>query len=124
MLIGLVTKNGILIVEFANQKRRRGEGKLSATVGAAAARMRPILMTTLATTLGALPIALAIGSAGKSRIPLGVVIVGGMLFALILTLFVVPALYTFLSSTKKKVDLDQELGTGQARVGQEELETA
>ena len=77
MLIGLVTKNGILIVEFANQKRRRGERKLSATIDAAAARMRPILMTTLATTLGALPIALAIGSAGKSRIPLGIVIVGG-----------------------------------------------
>jgi multidrug efflux pump len=124
MLIGLVTKNGILIVEFANQKRRRGERKLSATIDAAAARMRPILMTTLATTLGALPIALAIGSAGKSRIPLGIVIVGGMLFALILTLFVVPALYTFLSSTKKQVNLDEELGTGQTRASHEELEIA
>ena len=124
MLIGLVTKNGILIVEFANQKRRRGEQKLSATIDAAAARMRPILMTTLATTLGALPIALAIGSAGKSRIPLGIVIVGGMLFALILTLFVVPALYTFLSSKKKQMNLDEELGTGQTRISQEELETA
>ena len=123
MLIGLVTKNGILIVEFANQKRRRGEQKLTATIEAAAARMRPILMTTLATTLGALPIALAIGSAGKSRIPLGIVIVGGMLFALILTLFVVPALYTFLSSKKKQVNLDEELGVGQT-VSDEELETA
>ncbi len=123
MLIGLVTKNGILIVEFANQKRRRGERKLSATIDAAVARMRPILMTTLATTLGALPIALAIGSAGKSRIPLGIVIVGGMLFALILTLFVVPALYTFLSSTKKQVNLDEELGVGQT-ISHEELETA
>ena len=110
MLIGLVTKNGILIVEFANQKRRRGEQKFSAAVDAAAARLRPILMTTLATPLGALPIALAVGSAGKSRIPLGVVIVGGLLFALVLTLFVVPALYTFLSSKKKKLDLDEELG--------------
>ncbi len=102
MLIGLVTKNGILIVEFANQKRKQGEQKVNAAVEAAVARLRPILMTTLATTLGALPIALAIGSAGTSRVPLGIVIVGGMLFALVLTLYVVPALYTFLS-TKKKV---------------------
>ena len=102
MLIGLVTKNGILIVEFANQKRRRGEHKTPAAIDAAVARLRPILMTTLATTLGALPIALAFGSAGTSRVPLGVVIVGGMLFALILTLYVVPALYTYLSSKKKE----------------------
>ncbi|MBL7739780.1 MAG: efflux RND transporter permease subunit [Chitinophagaceae bacterium] len=106
MLIGLVTKNGILIVEFANQKRRQGERKVPAAVDAAVARLRPILMTTLATTLGALPIALAIGSAGKSRIPLGIVIVGGMLFALVLTLYVVPALYSYLSSKKKVSDLD------------------
>ena len=124
MLIGLVTKNGILIVEFANQKRRRGEKKMPAAIDAAVARLRPILMTTLATTLGALPIALAIGSAGKSRIPLGIVIIGGMLFALILTLYVVPAMYSFLSSKKKQVNLDEELGTGQSRVSQEELETA
>ncbi|MEP6794607.1 MAG: efflux RND transporter permease subunit, partial [Saprospiraceae bacterium] len=103
MLIGLVTKNGILIVEFANQKRRRGENKIPAAIDAAVARLRPILMTTLATTLGALPIALAFGSGGRSRIPLGIVIVGGMLFALILTLYVVPALYSYLSS-KKSVD--------------------
>jgi len=119
----LVTKNGILIVEFANQKRRRGEQKFSAAVDAAAARLRPILMTTLATTLGALPIALAVGSAGKSRIPLGVVIVGGLLFALVLTLFVVPALYTFLSSKKKKLDLDEELGIKDKMVSHEQLET-
>jgi multidrug efflux pump len=100
MLIGLVTKNGILIVEFANQKRRRGEMKIPAAIDAAVARLRPILMTTLATTLGALPIALAIGSGGKSRIPLGIVIIGGMLFALILTLYVVPAMYSFMSSKK------------------------
>jgi multidrug efflux pump subunit AcrB len=102
LLIGLVTKNGILIVEFANQKRRKGELKLPAVVNAAVARLRPVLMTTLATTLGALPIALAIGSAGSSRVPLGIVIVGGMLFALILTLYVVPALYSYLSSIKKQ----------------------
>ncbi|MGE5107953.1 MAG: efflux RND transporter permease subunit [Sphingobacteriales bacterium] len=102
MLIGLVTKNGILIVEFANKKREAGESKLSAALHASVARLRPILMTTLATTLGALPIALAIGSAGKSRVPLGIVIVGGMIFSLVLTLFVVPSLYMFLSTKKKK----------------------
>ncbi len=101
MLIGLVTKNGILIVEFANQKRRAGEQKLPAAINAAAARLRPVLMTTLATSLGALPIALAIGSAGGSRVPLGIVIVGGMMFSLILTLYVVPALYSYMSSRKK-----------------------
>ena len=101
MLIGLVTKNGILIVEFANQKRRRGEAKIPAAIDAAVARLRPILMTTLATSLGALPIAMSLGSAGKSRMPLGIVIVGGMLFALVLTLYVVPALYSYLSTKKK-----------------------
>lgn len=106
MLIGLVTKNGILIVEFANQKRRKGEMKIPAAIDSAVARLRPILMTTLATTLGALPIALAIGSSGKSRVPLGIVIIGGMLFALVLTLYVVPAMYSFLSS-KKKVAKDE-----------------
>jgi multidrug efflux pump len=101
MLIGLVTKNGILIVEFANQKRERGETKFEAAIDSAVARLRPILMTTLATSLGALPIALAFGSAGSSRMPLGIVIVGGMLFALVLTLFVVPALYSYISRKKR-----------------------
>jgi multidrug efflux pump len=115
MLIGLVTKNGILIVEFANQKRRRGEKKIPAAIDAAVARLRPILMTTLATTLGALPIAMAIGSAGKSRVPLGIVIVGGMLFALILTLYVVPALYSYLSSKKKVENLDNILSVSEMK---------
>lgn len=115
MLIGLVTKNGILIVEFANQKRRRGEKKIPAAVDAAVARLRPILMTTLATTLGALPIAMAFGSAGKSRVPLGIVIVGGMLFALVLTLYVVPAVYSFLSSKKKVSNLDTELAVAEMK---------
>lgn len=100
MLIGLVTKNGILIVEFANQKRELGLPLQQAVFEAAQARLRPILMTTLATVLGALPIALALGAAATSRIPLGVVIVGGLLFSLILTLFVIPAMYTFLASRK------------------------
>ena len=106
MLIGLVTKNGILIVEFANQKRRKGEQKLQAVIEASSARLRPILMTTLATSLGALPIALAIGSAGTSRVSLGIVIIGGLLFSLILTLYVVPALYSYMSSKKKVSNLE------------------
>ncbi len=101
MLIGLVTKNGILIVEFANQKRKAGMERIQAVVEAASARMRPILMTSLAMALGALPLALSIGDASTSRIPLGVVIVGGVLFSLILTLYVVPAMYGFLSAKKK-----------------------
>ncbi len=102
MLIGLVTKNGILIVEFANQKREEGEEKLSAVIDAAALRLRPILMTTLATALGALPIALALGSGAQSRVSLGIVVIGGLMFSLMLTLFVIPAMYSFMSRTKKK----------------------
>ncbi|MDX2133735.1 MAG: efflux RND transporter permease subunit [Saprospiraceae bacterium] len=101
MLIGLVTKNGILIVEFANQKRDTGVPKRRAVLEAAQSRLRPILMTTLATVLGALPIALALGAAATSRIPLGVVIVGGLLFSLVLTLFVIPGMYTYLSGKKR-----------------------
>jgi len=97
MLIGLVTKNGILIVEFANQKRNIGHEKVKAVVEAAQQRLRPILMTSLATTLGALPIALSLGASSTSRIPLGIVIVGGIMFSLILTLFVIPAVYTYIS---------------------------
>ena len=96
-----MTKNGILIVEFANQKRRRGVKKIEASIEASVSRLRPIMMTTLATSLGALPIALSIGSAGTSRIPLGIVIIGGMIFSLVLTLYVVPALYSYLSSKKQ-----------------------
>jgi HAE1 family hydrophobic/amphiphilic exporter-1/multidrug efflux pump len=97
MLIGLVTKNGILIVEFANQKRTLGLDKRSAVLEAASQRLRPILMTSLATALGALPIALSLGAASTSRMPLGIVVVGGLMFSLVLTLFVIPAVYTFIS---------------------------
>ncbi len=103
MLIGLVTKNGILIVEFANQKQLAGLSKRQAVTEAAQARLRPILMTSLAMSLGALPIALSLGAAATSRIPLGIVIVGGIMFSLILTLYVIPAMYTFLSRKRKKV---------------------
>ena len=106
MLIGLVTKNGILIVEFANQQQLAGNKKTPAVIDAAVARFRPILMTSLAMSLGALPLALSLGDASTSRIPLGIVIVGGILFSLVLTLFVIPAMYSFLSSKKKKSELD------------------
>lgn len=106
MLIGLVTKNGILIVEFANQKRRNGVAKELAVVQAATQRLRPILMTSLATSLGALPIALSLGAASTSRIPLGIVVVGGILFSLILTLYVIPAVYTYISGKHKQKEFE------------------
>ena len=106
MLIGLVTKNGILIVEFANKKRKQGMPKFQAVVEAATQRLRPILMTSLATSLGALPIALSLGAAATSRIPLGIVVVGGILFSLVLTLFVIPAVYTFISG-KHEVKMEE-----------------
>ncbi len=101
MLIGLVTKNGILIVEFANKKREKGLDKLQAVLEASAQRLRPILMTSLATSLGALPIALSLGASSTSRVPLGIVVVGGLLFSLLLTLFVIPAMYLMLSGKHK-----------------------
>ena len=101
MLIGLVTKNGILIVEFANQLREQGKSKFDAILEASESRLRPILMTSLAIALGALPIALSLGAASTSRIGMGVVIVGGTLFSLILTLFVIPAIYLMWSREKK-----------------------
>jgi hydrophobe/amphiphile efflux-1 (HAE1) family protein len=103
MLIGLVTKNGILIVEFANQQKEKGMKLLEAAQYAAAARFRPIIMTSLATILGALPIALALGGSAKSRVSMGIVVIGGLFFSLVLTLFVIPAMYTFFSKEKKKI---------------------
>lgn len=104
MLIGLVTKNGILIVEFANKKRAEGLDKIESVLTASRLRLRPILMTSLAMVLGSLPLALSLGGASSSRIPLGVVIVGGVLFSLILTLYVIPAMYTYFSRRKKHID--------------------
>ena len=100
MLIGIVTKNGILIVEFANQKRHAGLNIGEAAYEAAALRLRPILMTSMATIFGALPIALAMGAGAQSRVPLGIVVVGGLLFALILTLFVIPVMYILMADKK------------------------
>lgn len=109
MLIGLVTKNGILIVEFANQKRAEGLSKFDAVLEASRMRLRPILMTSLTMALGSLPIALSLGAASTSRQPLGIVIVGGILFSLLLTLFVIPAMYTFLSRKKIAKTFDERL---------------
>ena len=106
MLIGLVTKNGILIVDFANKQQAAGVDKKTAAIEAATMRLRPILMTSLAMALGALPLAISIGAASTSRIPLGIVIIGGIIFSLILTLLVVPVLYSFISSKKHELHED------------------
>lgn len=97
MLIGLVTKNGILIVEFANQQRVKGLSINDAVREAATIRLRPILMTSLATIFGILPIAIGLGAGAESRRPLGLVIVGGMLFSTFLTLIIIPVVYSFLA---------------------------
>ena len=96
-LVGLITKHGILIVEFSNQLRARGEAMMEAVIDASTMRLRPILMTTGAMVLGALPLARAIGAGAESRIPIGLVIVGGLVFGTLLTLFVVPTAYTLLA---------------------------
>ncbi len=107
VLIGIVTKNGILIVEFANQRKEEGLNKMDAVIEAATLRLRPILMTSLATILGALPIAMALGAASTSRIPMGMAIIGGLLFSLILTLLVIPVIYTYMSSkTIKEAEIE------------------
>jgi multidrug efflux pump subunit AcrB len=109
MLIGLVTKNGILIVEFANQKREAGLSKMEAVLEASRLRLRPILMTSLTMAFGTLPIALSLGAASTSRQPLGIVIVGGIMFSLILTLFVIPAMYSYLSREPKHIVFEDEV---------------
>ncbi|MBI3201222.1 MAG: efflux RND transporter permease subunit [Myxococcales bacterium] len=108
MLIGIVTKNGILIVEFANQKKAAGAAPVEAALEAAVARFRPILMTTLTTVLGILPIALSLGSASGSRQSLGIAVVGGLVTSTLLTLFVVPAVYA-LVSRRHRVEIEPEL---------------
>ena len=97
MLIGLVTKNGILIVEFANQRKATGLSVIDAVQSAAAARFRPILMTSLSTILGILPIALGLGAGAESRVSMGIAVVGGMIFSGGLTLYVIPAIYSYFS---------------------------
>ncbi len=103
MLIGLVSKNGILIVEFANQRKSMGEPMFEAVKNAAVARFRPILMTSLSTVLGILPMAIATGAGAESRVAMGIAVVGGMICATFLSLFVIPAIYTYLSSDRVKI---------------------
>ena len=103
MLVGLVTKNGILIVEFANQRKAQGLTIREAALDAAKSRFRPILMTSLSTILGILPIALALGAGSESRVSMGVAIIGGLIFSTILTLYVIPAIYTFFTSKKARM---------------------
>ena len=108
-LVGLVTKNGILIVEFANQRMEHGVAKYEAAIEAATARLRPILMTSLAVVLGAVPIAFALGAGAKSRVSLGIVIMGGMLFSLVLTLYIIPLMYViFASKTRRDPEHEPE----------------
>ena len=103
MLIGLVSKNGILIVEFANQRKAMGESMLEAVKNAAVARFRPILMTSLSTVLGILPMAIATGAGAESRVAMGIAVVGGMVCATFLSLFVIPVIYSYLSAGKMRV---------------------
>ncbi len=103
MLIGLVTKNGILIVEFANQQKDKGMDIMEAIKTAAKMRFRPILMTSLSTILGILPIALALGAGAESRVSMGIAVIGGMIIATFLSLMVIPAIYSFLTSKQKRV---------------------
>lgn len=103
MLVGLVTKNGILIVEFANQRKAHDIPVEEAIIGAAQQRFRPILMTSLSTILGILPIALALGAGSESRVSMGIAVIGGLLFSTILTLYVIPAMYLYITGKEKRM---------------------
>lgn len=105
MLIGLVTKNGILIVEFANQRQIQGLSIMDAITDASAARFRPILMTSISTVLGILPIALALGAGAESRTSMGIAVIGGLIIGSLLTLYVIPAMYSYLSAEKSEDDM-------------------
>ncbi len=120
MLIGLVTKNGILIVEFANQRQRQGLSILDAIEDAAASRFRPILMTSISTVLGILPIALALGVGAESRTSMGIAVIGGLIIGSFLTLYVIPAMYSYISGEKSS---DDQITEEQIKEAEKELET-
>jgi multidrug efflux pump len=109
MLIGLVSKNGILIVEFANQRKTAGMSKANAIRNASAARFRPILMTSLSTILGILPLAMGWGEGAQSRVSMGIAVVGGMTLATFLSLYVVPSIYLYISSEPKNLSDESPL---------------
>ncbi len=108
MLIGLVAKNGILIVEFANQRREHGSPLAEAIVEASTARLRPILMTSITAILGTMPIALALGAGAESRVSMGIAIIGGLVFSTFLTLYVVPAMYSYITTKTMHSRLETE----------------
>ncbi|HWB44074.1 MAG TPA: efflux RND transporter permease subunit, partial [Hyphomicrobiaceae bacterium] len=109
MLVGLITKHGILIVEFSNQLRAKGMEKFEAVIEASTLRLRPILMTTAAMVLGALPLAMAHGAGAESRQAIGWVIVGGLTFGTMLTLFVIPTIYSLLVRKVHMIAGDEEV---------------
>ncbi len=104
MLVGLVAKNGILIVEFANQRQNAGLNKHQAIIEASVQRLRPILMTSISTILGLLPLALATGEGANGRIAMGTAVIGGLLISTLLTLFLIPAMYIYLSTDRKSAE--------------------
>ncbi|MEO9884908.1 MAG: efflux RND transporter permease subunit [Balneola sp.] len=120
MLIGLVTKNGILIVEFANQRQIQGLSIREAIMDASASRFRPILMTSISTVLGILPIALALGAGAESRTSMGIAVIGGLIIGSLLTLYVIPAMYSYLSPEKSKDDM---ISNEMIKKAEKELET-
>ncbi len=124
MLIGLVTKNGILIVEFANQRQRQGLSIHEAIMDASAARFRPILMTSISTVLGILPIALALGAGAESRTSMGIAVIGGLIIGSLLTLYVIPAMYSMLSPVKSDDDFIDEETIKKAEQEYEEVAVA
>jgi len=117
MLIGLVTKNSILIVEFSNQLRERGDNVIEAVVQASTIRLRPILMTSFSTILGVLPIAIGLGAGAESRRPLGLAVAGGMFFSTFLTLVLVPVVYTILTGFTRAVKTSEAETTKVTRQG-------
>jgi multidrug efflux pump len=118
MLVGLMAKNGILIVEFANQLRDQGRTVRQAIIEGATVRFRPVLMTGISTIFGALPLVMAVGAGAESRMSIGIVIIGGLMFATVLTLFIIPLLYNWLAGYASSANaiaqrLDRELPAGE-----------